>query len=41
MEVVEAEGNIRLVLKEFPILSENSTIASEMAIAALKQGNDK
>lgn len=41
MEVVKDDGNIRLVLKEFPILSENSTIASEMAIAALKQGNDK
>ncbi|MBV1887629.1 MAG: DsbA family protein [Parvibaculaceae bacterium] len=41
MEVVEADGNIRLVLKEFPILSESSTIASEMAVAALKQGNDK
>lgn len=41
MEVVKADGNIRLVLKEFPILSESSTIASEMAVAALKQGNDK
>ena len=41
MEVVEADGNIRLVLKEFPILSESSTFASEMAVAALKQGNDK
>lgn len=41
MEVVKEDGNIRLVLKEFPILSESSTVASEMAIAALKQGNDK
>jgi len=37
MQVVEDDGNIRLVLKEFPILGQESVQASEAAIAAVKQ----
>lgn len=32
-ELVESDGNIRLVLKEFPILGEQSMLASRFAIA--------
>jgi len=38
MKVVEEDGNVRLVLKEFPILGEESVQASLAAIAALSQG---
>jgi protein-disulfide isomerase len=37
-EVVRADGKIRLVLKEFPILGPASRVASMAAIAAHKQG---
>lgn len=37
MKVVEEDGNIRLILKEFPILGEESVKASRAAIAALEQ----
>lgn len=37
-EVVRADGKIRLVIKEFPILGPASKIASMAAIAANKQG---
>ena len=35
-ELVESDGNIRYIVKEFPILSEESAIASRFAIAALQ-----
>lgn len=34
-ELVESDGNIRLVVKEFPILGEQSTLAARLAIATL------
>ena len=37
MKVVTEDGNIRLVLKEFPILGEDSVLASRAAIASLAQ----
>ena len=36
--VVEEDGNIRLVMKEFPILSKESELAAMAALAAHKQG---
>ena len=38
MAAVEADGNTRLVVKEYPILGEGSVIASRAALAARKQG---
>ncbi|OUR78070.1 hypothetical protein A9Q83_08765 [Alphaproteobacteria bacterium 46_93_T64] len=38
MKTVNEDGNIRLVLKEFPILGEDSILATRAAIAAEKQG---
>ena len=38
MKTVAEDGNIRLVLKEFPILGEESIMASQAAIASLQQG---
>lgn len=38
MKTVEEDGNIRLVLKEFPILGPDSILASQAAIAAIEQG---
>ncbi len=38
MKTVADDGNIRLVKKEFPILGEQSILASRAAIAAIKQG---
>lgn len=35
-ELVRSDGNIRYVVKEFPILGEESVIASRFAIAALR-----
>jgi protein-disulfide isomerase len=35
---VQADGNIRLVMKEFPILGPESEYAARMALAAEKQG---
>ena len=37
-QVVEDDGNIRLVLKEFPILGATSTFAARAALAAGRQG---
>ena len=37
MKTVEEDGNIRLVLKEFPILGPESILASQAAIAAIEQ----
>ncbi|MBK5933219.1 protein-disulfide isomerase [Rhodovulum imhoffii] len=40
-KLLEADGNVRFVLKEFPILSEDSVRASRFAIATLQtEGND-
>ena len=36
--VLEEDGNIRLVIKEFPILSEGSLIAARYALAAAELG---
>jgi protein-disulfide isomerase len=38
--LVEADGNIRLVIKEFPILGEESVLASRFAIATLMEEGD-
>ena len=38
MKAVEEDGNIRLVLKEFPILGAESFLAAQAAIASLEQG---
>jgi len=38
MKTVEEDGNIRLVLKEFPILGDDSIEASRAAIASIAQG---
>lgn len=37
-KLVSGDGNIRLVMKEFPILGPNSETASKAAIAAMAQG---
>jgi protein-disulfide isomerase len=37
-EVVKGDGKVRLVLKEFPILGPNSTLASRAALASIPQG---
>jgi protein-disulfide isomerase len=37
-QLVKLDGNIRLVMKEFPILSRESELAARAAIAANKQG---
>ncbi len=37
-DLVKADGNIRLVYKEFPILSETSVTAAQAALAAHAQG---
>ncbi len=36
--VVEEDGNIRLVMKEFPILGPESKLAARAALASVKQG---
>lgn len=37
-QLLKEDGNIRLVLKEFPILSKSSVTAARAAIASMKQG---
>lgn len=39
-ELVRADGNIRLVIKEFPILGEESLLASRFAIAVRRIAGD-
>lgn len=40
-ELVKSDGNIRIVMKEFPILGEQSVISSRFAIAVLQlHGNE-
>ncbi len=36
-ETVEDDGNVRLVMKEFPILGPDSMVAARMALASVKQ----
>lgn len=36
MELIAKDGNIRFIVKEFPILGEQSALASKFAIAALQ-----
>lgn len=38
--LLEADDNIRLVIKEFPILGPDSTFAARAAMAAQRQGGD-
>lgn len=38
IEVVKADGNVRLILKELPILRESSRMAARAALAAAHQG---
>ncbi len=38
MAVVREDGNIRLVVKEFPILSESSFVAAQISLAAAELG---
>jgi len=38
METLEQDGNIRIVMKEFPILGEDSMYAAKAALAAHRQG---
>lgn len=40
-ELVNTDGNIRFVVKEYPILGEQSTISSKFAIAARMIGGDE
>jgi protein-disulfide isomerase len=37
-DAVKTDGNIRLVMKEFPILGPDSMTAARMALASVKQG---
>lgn len=36
-ELIESDGNIRFIIKEFPILGEQSTLGARFAIAAQQQ----
>ncbi|MEW5728775.1 MAG: DsbA family protein [Pseudomonadota bacterium] len=38
MEAAKADGKVRIVFKEFPILAEESAVAARVALAAKKQG---
>jgi len=39
-ELIASDGNIRIIIKEFPILGEQSTIAAQFAIAAQQKLGD-
>jgi protein-disulfide isomerase len=39
-ELVKSDGNIRLILKEYPILGEDSVTSARFAIAVLQLGGD-
>ena len=41
MQMLAANGDVRLVVKEFPILSQSSVTAAKVGIAAQKQGKFK
>ena len=38
MQTLKADGHVRLVLKEFPILGPDSQLATRAALASIKQG---
>jgi len=38
LDTIKADGKVRLVFKEFPILTDDSFVASRIALAAKKQG---
>lgn len=40
-ELIASDGNIRIIIKEFPILGEESTVAARFAIAAKQQLGDE
>lgn len=40
-ELVESDGNIRFVVKEFPILGEQSVLSSRLAVATLRVAGDE
>ncbi len=40
-ELIESDGNIRIIVKEYPILGEGSILASRYAIATLKVEGDE
>lgn len=40
-QLIEADGNIRFVVKEFPILGDQSVLASRFAIATLQVAGDE
>ena len=40
MQLLETDGNIRFIVKEFPILGEQSLLASQYAIAVLQTHGD-
>lgn len=40
-ELINADGNIRFIVKEFPILGEESVLASRFAIAVLQVSGDE
>lgn len=39
-ELIESDGNIKIIRKEFPILGEQSVLASRFAIAVLQEAGD-
>jgi protein-disulfide isomerase len=39
-ELIKADGNIRLIMKEFPILGQDSTVSSQFAIAVKQLAGD-
>lgn len=41
MALLETDPNLRVIMKEYPILSENSTEAARVSLAAAKQGRFK
>ncbi len=41
LKLVEADPNVRIVLKEYPVLGDQSVIAANYAMAALAQGGEK
>ena len=40
-KLLEEDRDVRLVLKEFPVLSQESGVAAQVAVAALRQNKDK
>lgn len=40
-DIVESDGNIRLILKEFPILGQDSETSARFAVAAKQIGGDE